>query len=211
MDTMKLLISLVTAAVVGVGSIEKPTDKKFNDTATVLVAEWPTVNTVAENVPTPEADPVPNMMAEVMKSYRPKTDSSTTASCECNCDCPDEARMRVILREELATALKDKMQSFKASTSNGSTGGVASNGSSGGVTSRVPVVNPPASMAYNVSSPTASSTTYYAPVPAPTARTVSFYRDYQATNGCTVRETTYSDGTTSRQTISCPMRTRRGR
>lgn len=211
MDTMKLILSLVTAAVVGIGSIEKPTDKQSDETATVLVAEWPTAETVAEDVPTPEADPVPNMMAEVMKSYRPKTDSPSAADCSCNCDCPDEARMRVILREELATALKDKMQAFKTSTSNGSAGGATSNGSAGGTTSRIPTTKPPTSMAFNVSSPTTSITTHYEPVPAPTAKTLSYYRDYRASNGCTVRERTYSDGTTSRETISCPLQRRRGR
>ena len=87
------------------------------------------------------------VFAEGLKSYRPKPDSLVASTCDC--DCPDEDRLRVILREELATALRERMNTAGASTSNGSSGGYLSqsNGSSGGSLSASsagmpPVANP---------------------------------------------------------------------
>lgn len=214
MDTMKLFLSLVTAAVVGVGSIEKPTDNKVNETATVLVAEWPTVEkTTASPFDSSNADEL-RQIAEDLKgdvekikqaaeeqrkavdgfaSYRPKPES--TASCECTCDCPDEDRLRVILREELAAALKTRMQST-ASTSGASTGGsvaaapvISSSGSSGArstvVSSTGYYASPPVTYysAPVYSQPTTRSTTYTGPFGVTRTRTYSSPQTCRIVNG----------------------------
>jgi hypothetical protein len=215
MDTMKLFLSLVTAAVVGIGSVDKPTDNKVNETATVLVAEWPTVTE------TPAASPFESsnadelrQIAEYLKgdvakikqapeeqrkavdgfaSYRPKVDSP--ASCECTCDCPDEDRFRVILREELAAALRTRMQS-DASTSAASAGGsvaaapvVSSSGSSGAQSTVVsstgyyesqPVTYYSAPV---YSQPTTRSTTYTGPLGVTRTRTYSSPKTCRIVNG----------------------------
>ena len=94
--------------------------------STVLVADWPKVNwpaPVAEEIPAPVADPVPNFdelreiagrldkhakdLADQAKELKSKEGLGSfvmpqDAACECNCDCPNAKELRAILREELA-------------------------------------------------------------------------------------------------------------
>lgn len=211
MDLIKWIASLGLTAAIGVGTLPESAPPK-EPQAEVLVVDWPAINIPSE----PVADPLPNAsfdelrqiadrldkhakdlkeQAETIKSegfssYIPKIDA---ASCQCNCDCPDEDRLRVILREELKAAM-EKYQGVKSS---GSVGGSA--GSTGGQ----PVTT--SSSGYYSKPVVVSQSKPVVVQSQPPVKVAISTRTYRAASGCTVQETTYSDGSKSSQTISCPL------
>lgn len=133
---------------------------------------------VAEDVPTPEPDPTPNKPA----SYRPEPAAG------CDCDCLTEREVEAIA-ERVCKAFHSKMTAAKPK-SNGSSGGVASSsGSTGGAV-------------------TVTTGSYYTPAPAAVPKTTVRTYQVRTATGCIDQVTEYSDGTTSRVRLSCPLQSR---
>lgn len=239
LDTMKLLGSITMAAVVGFNALPPkeidrepatvlvgqwpasqlvaPTEQVNDDYVKQLDAKAKRLDELAD-----KADAIAKEMetrSQGFETYRPKPDSPVMndGECRCNCDgdCLSEADVRRIAADEYQVQKQvDLQQSMRAGGYRTSSGG-----SSGGSVVMSPT---PSIMTYRVGSPVVQPTTFYAakrpqtityqtqsasPVAAKTAVST---RDYVAASGCTVRETTYSDGSTSSQTISCPVQRRPG-
>lgn len=216
MDPMKLITTLVMTTVFGTAVLKPSTDEAPAPEATMLVADWPTVQTykpaiaVAEvdEIPTPKPDAVPNEPPKAPESYRPKPEVNSYSGCNCE-NCLTEADVRRIAAEEYLVQKQVDMQQMRGVRSSGSTGGsmTSSGGSTGGSSGGASY--PVASSGYYTASPKAVAPPAPTPVnnSSPAVFTVGT-RTYVDSDGCTVRETTYSDGRVVAEKISCPLQQR---
>jgi hypothetical protein len=213
MDPMKLITTFLMTTVLGTAIIKPSTEDAKAPEATVLAADWPTVPSykpaiaVAEvdAIPTPKPDPVPNEPAKAPTSYRPAPRVNTGCNCE---GCLTEADVRRIAAEEYLVQKQVDMQQMRGVRSSGSTGGTmtSSGGSTGGSSGGQSY--PVASSGYYTAPPATVAPPAPTPVRSSTAVFTVGTRTYVDSEGCTVRETTYSDGRVVAEKISCPLQQR---
>lgn len=223
MDITKTAIGLITALAIAGTSLPSNKSDGPIDGGIQLVGSWPAAevggdsqNEFVNDLVNPKfdelnkrADRFESKLAQLqkdtaaasdgLKSFRPKTN---TDSAPADGDYITRSEAESLFKTMFSSEYQVQKQiDFQQASGNGSSGGgVRSGGGSSGGT-----------VVQGTYQPTYQQQSTYQPAYMQTVastspvRSATSTRDYQASNGCTVRETRYSDGTVSRETISCPL------